>query len=289
MPNIDKDSLIKIQQQIDEILKSKGIEFSQLNELEKKLLREVKEKERKALADAIAQKYQKTIENFLERTIEEYLEKVVAGSFRRKMEDFLEKKMKELKEVDEKEKQKIIEAIKSVKINIEPAKVEIPDIKIPEIKVPKSEIKVDVPKIEIPKPPKVIEVKGFTSFVKAVFEVLKQKAKGIGIFEEVNRDNPLPVILVDEKGRYYSFLQTLGGGGGASGKVEVFDFPTGFYPANEDQAGIIKYYSFTDREGNWYIQKKENGNWRYVKGKGNYPTNWTNRATLEYKYLYELK
>ena len=158
----------------------------------------MKEEERRLLASEIAKEYQKTIENFLT------------------------KKLQELKEADEKEKQKLVETIKSIKIEpklielpeVRIPEIKVPEIKIPEIKIPKPEVKVQAPKIEMPEIPKTIEVKGFASFIKAVFEILKQKTKVM--IEGVDRDNPLPVILVDENGKYYKpITQIVGEMGGA--------------------------------------------------------------------------
>ena len=62
-------------------------------------------------------------------------------------------------------------------------------------------------------------------------------------------------------------------------------------------ATSIKYYGFTDPEGHWYILKVDpSGNpktYRYAKGTGttsagDYPTSWTNRATLTYDYWYQV-
>ena len=67
----DKETLKKLQEQIDELLKEKDVGIDQFDELRKKLLRELKEKERKLLAEEIAKEYQKIIENFLTKKIQE--------------------------------------------------------------------------------------------------------------------------------------------------------------------------------------------------------------------------
>lgn len=62
-------------------------------------------------------------------------------------------------------------------------------------------------------------------------------------------------------------------------------------------AASVKYYGFTDPEGHWYILKVDPSSnpktYRYAKGTGttaagDYPTNWTNRASLTYDYWYQV-
>ncbi len=58
-------------------------------------------------------------------------------------------------------------------------------------------------------------------------------------------------------------------------------------------SGDVRYYGFIDRFGNWYIRKDDlsdtnNRTYRYTKGLSNYPTNWTNRTSLEYDYFHNV-
>lgn len=57
-----------------------------------------------------------------------------------------------------------------------------------------------------------------------------------------------------------------------------------------DDASTVKYYGFTDSEQNWYVMKEDTSvspkTYRYTKGIGAYPTNWTSRASLTYDYYY---
>lgn len=71
---------------------------------------------------------------------------------------------------------------------------------------------------------------------------------------------------------------------------EVADVADGFY---EDNPGI-NYYSYTDREENWYILQETvtavgtDNNYRYFKGSGNYFTAWTNKAGHAYDFFHNI-
>lgn len=49
-----------------------------------------------------------------------------------------------------------------------------------------------------------------------------------------------------------------------------------------------KYFSYTDKDGNWYIMKLTTTGARYYKGSSNYTTNWTNHLSLTYDYFYNI-
>ncbi len=55
-------------------------------------------------------------------------------------------------------------------------------------------------------------------------------------------------------------------------------------PSNKDEAGTTRYYGFISAEGAWQILRDNTttGEIRYVMGKTDYDTNWTNRASLTY-------
>lgn len=124
-------------------------------------------------------------------------------------------------------KQEILGAISNLKlepkinittppINIPPIpKIEFPEIKIPEIKIPQIKIpKIEMPEIKVPeiKIPKEINVTGFASFAKALLAVFKGRLNVV--LGDVNRNNPLPVILTDDEGTFYrAVLQAISGGG----------------------------------------------------------------------------
>lgn len=80
-----------------------------------------------------------------------------------------------------------------------------------------------------------------------------------------------------------------------TGSITTSPGPTDAYEiADSDTATATKYYGFTDADANWYILKEDTstGTYRYVKGAAgaspnDYPTKWTNRATLVYRYFYE--
>lgn len=63
--------------------------------------------------------------------------------------------------------------------------------------------------------------------------------------------------------------------------------------ADIDKATSVKYYGFTSVTGAWFILREDRSaapnTYRYVNvGAVDYPTAWTNRATLSYVYLHQL-
>lgn len=65
----------------------------------------------------------------------------------------------------------------------------------------------------------------------------------------------------------------------------------GYHPTDDDVSGNTQYTGYTDRFGNWYIQRynSSNGQYRYARGSSDYTTNWDNRSTsVEYDYFYNV-
>lgn len=131
--------------------------------------------------------------------------------------------MKDIAKESKIDKKEILEAVKNIKlepkIEIAPSKINIPPIVIPKIEMPKfriptPQVTVNAPDVIIPetKFPKEMTVTGFASFVKAMTSILKNRATSI--FGEVDRENPLPVILTDKNGDFYKAMMSVAGGGG---------------------------------------------------------------------------
>lgn len=58
-----------------------------------------------------------------------------------------------------------------------------------------------------------------------------------------------------------------------------------YFVSDVDEAADPKYYGFLTKAGEWYILKNTNDTtFRYISGTSDYPTNWTNRASLVYDY-----
>lgn len=57
--------------------------------------------------------------------------------------------------------------------------------------------------------------------------------------------------------------------------------------SDTDDSTNPKYYGFLAKDGQWYILRENTTSkqYRYVKGTTDYPTNWTNRASLTYDYV----
>ena len=143
--------------------------------------------------------------------------------------------MAEIAKSPEIRKQEMLEAIKSWKL--EP-KIIIPEIKLPDIPTPNIEVHpaevrfppiptpqvtVNPPDINIPeiKMPKEIKVKGFGDFLRAMTAIFKGRLDVM--LGNVDKNNPLPVILTDEDGVFYRAVlhAVSGGGGGIARIVEV--------------------------------------------------------------------
>jgi len=216
---MDKETIKQIQEKIDKALLAQGIDPT-IGDFNRKLKAELEQQAREKLAEEI------------KRQVAESIEEMVS------------EKLSEIQSSNENFKNQVVEAIKEVtidnQVDVNVPDVIVPKIEMPEINVPQPKVTVNVPEIKAPKVemPKEIEVKGFVGFVKAIFEILKnQITVKIG---GIDRDKPLPVILVDEKGIYYKAISNMianGGGGSIKGLMNVAG--TIINPATEDKQDDI--------------------------------------------------
>lgn len=67
--------------------------------------------------------------------------------------------------------------------------------------------------------------------------------------------------------------------------------PTEGYKITEISEGVVSFYGFTNQEGGWLVMREDSSenNFRYAKGKSDFPGNWKNRENLKYDYFYNLK
>lgn len=216
---MDKETIKQIQEKIDKALLAQGIDPT-IGDFNRKLKAELEQQAREKLAEEI------------KRQVAESIEEMVS------------EKLSEIQSSNENFKNQVVEAIKEVtidnQVDVNVPDVIVPKIEMPEINVPQPKVTVNVPEIKAPKVemPKEIEVKGFVGFVKAIFEILKnQITVKLG---GIDRDKPLPVILVDEKGIYYKAISNMianGGGGSIKGLMNVAG--TIINPATEDKQDDI--------------------------------------------------
>lgn len=169
----------------------------------------------------------------------------------------LQETIKTLKEIAHKsavDKEQILEAVKSIelkpeiKVNIpdfpqfKMPEIKVPEVKIPAFKIPTPQVTVKSPDINIPeiKMPKEMEVKGLSGMIKSIGELLKSKLTFD--FKDINRDNPIPVILTDESGAFYKAIMRvtgMGGGGGAPRIVGIRDKDDRLVsPLSEGHSGV---------------------------------------------------
>lgn len=78
-------------------------------------------------------------------------------------------------------------------------------------------------------------------------------------------------------------------------KSSLFAYGSEFYEISDEDSGnaTTQYYGYVNNRGIWIIQKMVNlGSsvitYRYISGRSDYSTNWTNRAGLSYDYYYNL-
>ncbi|GIW60589.1 MAG: hypothetical protein KatS3mg087_1655 [Patescibacteria group bacterium] len=57
-----------------------------------------------------------------------------------------------------------------------------------------------------------------------------------------------------------------------------------------DDGGSVEYYGYVNEAGAWIIKKHDSTakTFRFAAGQSDYSTNWGNRASLSYDYLYNL-
>lgn len=55
-----------------------------------------------------------------------------------------------------------------------------------------------------------------------------------------------------------------------------------------DDTGDPRYFGYVDRNENWMITRMTDTTVRYVKGSGDYVTNWNGRALLSYDYFFNI-
>lgn len=133
-------------------------------------------------------------------------------------------------------KEIVKEIVSSVNLKVSEGNITLPEVKIPEIKIPKielpdinvprPEVTVNVPKASTPqvtvKPadvnfPDEMEVKGLSGFAKSLLTAIKKPFEVI--LKGVNRDNPVPVILTDNEGKFYTALANIVSSGGGGSKI----------------------------------------------------------------------
>jgi len=89
-------------------------------------------------------------------------------------------------------------------------------------------------------------------------------------------------------GGYVNVKVTPSGALATETTIEGIDPLAKYKIADTDDASSTKYYGFTDVDGNWYILRESSNAFRYSTGTTNYATNWNNRASLTYDYLFNV-
>lgn len=100
-------------------------------------------------------------------------------------------------------KEELTSILKEIKLTTTPeVKVSSPEVRVPEIKLPTinvPETKVIVKPTDL-KLPKDLEIKGFENFKREFIKAINQKLAVV--LKDIDRDHPIPMILVDEDGNY---------------------------------------------------------------------------------------
>jgi hypothetical protein len=157
-------------------------------------------------------------------------------------------------------KEELLSAISNIKINV--PKSDVPqaqvDVRIPEIKVPEPKVTVNVPEIKVPKIPRPEVTVNFDASkikipdikipdLKMPKEMLVKGNVGI---EGNDRDKPMFVIMVDEKGQFVKMAPNISvsgfGGGAASNSsfnglsVPAYDYVLVEYPGATTETYSLK-------------------------------------------------
>jgi len=61
-----------------------------------------------------------------------------------------------------------------------------------------------------------------------------------------------------------------------------------YYLLEQTESGGVQYVGSATPAGAWMIKKYENESMRYTTGDSDFVTNWTNRASLDYDYIFNL-
>lgn len=147
--------------------------------------------------------------------------KYIMAAIGRNLSDILKpllEKIAENAKINREELKSIIREIKVLapQVNVSPpeVRVTVPEVKVPTVKIPPFLIPTPQVTVNAPEFPKEMEIKGLVGLFKTIGETLKKKFTFD--FKDVNRDNPLPVILTDETGAFYKALMRMGSVGGGS-------------------------------------------------------------------------
>ena len=89
-----------------------------------------------------------------------------------------------------------------------------------------------------------------------------------------------------------AMAQTTRGGmaGGGSVGITPYDPLIKYQISDQDNTGNPSYFGFASPTGSWYIMKQDTAanTYRYASGSTGYATNWTNRASLTYDYIFNI-
>lgn len=66
--------------------------------------------------------------------------------------------------------------------------------------------------------------------------------------------------------------------------------PSDEYKISEIDDGMISFYGFINKNGNWLIMREDTqeNSFRYAKGESGFSNNWGNRSNLKYDYYHNL-
>lgn len=185
---MDQELLKAVRDEIGKVLGD-----GELIQFQQKLTKQVNDKQRKEIVAALVDEVKKSVETKLNILADQM--KTENDQERQTMVDAFKQAIKEAWTV----KLPVITVPKpEVTVNV-PA-LKIPEIKLPTITVPQANVKVELPKS--------MELSGFAAFASSVLNYL---SKPFSIFDEVDRQNPIPVVLVKADG---SYLENFGGGSG---------------------------------------------------------------------------
>lgn len=205
---MNKEKLKKLQAEIEHLIPA-----DEMAKLKAKLVKEIKEKEREILAGALEEKLKPLFKklDIAEPTIDIKLPDLKIGDVAPRIE---------LITLSGTELPPAIVNVPAANITVRPPKV-IVKVPPPKITLKPTDVKIKFPPLDIPPFPDEIRIKEFEDFSRELFKFFKQQNLNVSM-SDVDRGNPLPVTLIDARGKPFKFeLPPMKGGGGGGGGPSV--------------------------------------------------------------------
>lgn len=142
----------------------------------------------------------------------------------------------------------------------------------------------------IPKEVKINNLTELASYFTTLTNTIKSNKPLVNVTKQevvfpTSPTKPISVRLSDGKAFINQLMAVVGGSGSKVDSDSLVDYQI----CERDDSASTKYYGYAKMKGDWYIMRESStGSYRYAKGTTSFATNWTNRASLTYDYIYEV-